>query len=219
MNKQSHQKPKAIIFDCWNTLFYVDSNPTLWSKITRRFLHHRFNYRMMKTIERELMRKRNDDLKPAIRRIMIRSGIVPLPPLVGRVEQALEKSLDHQRVFPESLKVLEELGQEYKICLVTNTYYQSLNNLDKKFKLHKYFDVIVPSYEVGVIKPNPLIFEYALHKLGVKPQEAVMVGDNLRDDVQAAEAIGMRAVLVDRRDYHPYEDRRVHSLKELSKIL
>ena len=42
-----------------------------------------------------------------------------------------------------------------------------------------------------------------LDLLGVTPDEAVMVGDTLEDDMEGARAIGMRAVLVDREGRYP----------------
>jgi HAD superfamily hydrolase (TIGR01509 family) len=56
------------------------------------------------------------------------------------------------------------------------------------------FDVIVFSEEIGVSKPQPEIFQYALDQLGVEPENAVFVGDGLRTDVQGAAQVGMSTV-------------------------
>ena len=56
------------------------------------------------------------------------------------------------------------------------------------------FDVIVFSEELGVSKPQPEIFHYALGQLGVEPENAVFVGDGLRTDVQGAAQVGMTTV-------------------------
>ena len=57
-------------------------------------------------------------------------------------------------------------------------------------------DEYVLSFEVGVVKPNPEIFEIALSRLGVHASEAVMVGDSEEAD-GAARELGCGLVLVD----------------------
>ncbi|BBY59230.1 HAD family hydrolase [Mycolicibacterium sarraceniae] len=57
-------------------------------------------------------------------------------------------------------------------------------------------DEFVLSFEVGVVKPNPGIFEIALQRLGVAADEAVMVGDSRENDGAAAN-IGCDFILVD----------------------
>jgi HAD superfamily hydrolase (TIGR01549 family) len=53
-------------------------------------------------------------------------------------------------------------------------------------------DVIVMSGDVGVRKPDPAIFRYALERLGVAPENALMVGDKVAIDVAGAKALGMK---------------------------
>jgi len=55
--------------------------------------------------------------------------------------------------------------------------------------------------------------------LEVAPEEAVMVGDSLRDDVEGARALGMRAVLVDREDRYPDVEERLRDLTRLPEAL
>ena len=47
-------------------------------------------------------------------------------------------------------------------------------------------------------KPEPFLFEEALHELGVDAREAVMVGDNLRTDIAGGQKVGMATVWVNR---------------------
>lgn len=56
------------------------------------------------------------------------------------------------------------------------------------------FDVVVISGDVGLHKPQPEIYLLACERLGVEPQEAVFV-DDLRENCEGAEAVGMAAVL------------------------
>ena len=61
-------------------------------------------------------------------------------------------------------------------------------------------EVIADSFVIGYAKPDPRIFEYALEELGIRPDEAVYVGDSAQVDVSAAERMGMGAIHFD-----PYE--------------
>jgi len=53
----------------------------------------------------------------------------------------------------------------------------------------------VTSVDVGFRKPHALVFETALRALGVRPEEAVMVGDSYEIDVVPAAALGLATVL------------------------
>jgi putative hydrolase of the HAD superfamily len=56
-------------------------------------------------------------------------------------------------------------------------------------------DTVVFSSEVGRRKPDPLIFETALGRLGVDPARALFVGDRRYEDVRGASELGMKTVL------------------------
>jgi putative hydrolase of the HAD superfamily len=62
--------------------------------------------------------------------------------------------------------------------------------------LEDFFETILVSgdADVGFAKPHPRIFELACERLEVAPSEALMIGDNLRLDVEAALAVGLQAI-------------------------
>src|SRR6185369_11929590 len=60
-------------------------------------------------------------------------------------------------------------------------------------------DFIIISAEVGVRKPDPRIFQMALDKAGVRPEEAIHVGDLPEEDAEGARRAGVRPVLIDRK--------------------
>jgi len=64
-------------------------------------------------------------------------------------------------------------------------------------------DAAVGSGAHGKTKPHPAIFLSALGELGVRAEEAAMVGDSPEDDIAGARALGMRAFLVDREGRFP----------------
>ena len=141
-------------------------------------------------------------------------------------------ALDHSAysnsitVEPEVLAALDELRRaRYRMGLVSNISLRpDLMRADlERMGLAKYLDAMVFSSEVGLRKPDPRIFQEALDRLGIEPQETVFVGDRLYDDVSGAQAVGMRAVLTrqfrqeDDPDYAP--DAVISHLSELPEVL
>ena len=70
-----------------------------------------------------------------------------------------------------------------------------LPEIAESIGLMEHVDICISSANVGFEKPHARIFRHAIELAG-NPQEAWMVGDNLKADVRGAEAVGMRAILV-----------------------
>jgi len=97
----------------------------------------------------------------------------------------------------EVLKILKARG--YKLAVVSNLYDITAQRVRKQFSdFLKNFDVIAFSSELEIRKPDYRIFQHVLAQLGVKPEEAVMVGDNARRDIAPAQELGMSTILIDR---------------------
>jgi putative hydrolase of the HAD superfamily len=96
---------------------------------------------------------------------------------------------------PRTLRQLHARG--IRLGLISNTH-RSLASFQSHFDLDGLIAAAVSSSEHGFMKPHPSIFSAALALLGVEAGDAVMVGDSLRQDVEGALAVGMRAVLVSR---------------------
>jgi HAD superfamily hydrolase (TIGR01549 family) len=120
-------------------------------------------------------------------------------------------------LYEDALPVLERLrGAGLKLGLVSN----GVRDLDD-FVVHHALDVDVAvcSRAHGRIKPHETIFRAALEALETEPEEAVMVGDSLADDVEGAQALGMRAFLVDRENRYPEVEGRLPDLYALPAAL
>jgi putative hydrolase of the HAD superfamily len=117
-------------------------------------------------------------------------------------------------VYPEVHAVLGALQGRYRLGLISNAYPSMREALDH-LALSGYFQSIVISAEVGVRKPDPLIYQTALESLGVAAEDSIFVDDTERN-VLAAEEMGMTAFLIDRRGQHPEADcRKIENLKEV----
>lgn len=85
--------------------------------------------------------------------------------------------------------------------------------------LAQLLDVIVDSAVVGVHKPNPAIFGYALEPLGLEAAETWYLGDTVAYDVAAADAAGLLSWVIDYAGLHTVDHpRRVRSLAEFADI-
>ncbi len=102
------------------------------------------------------------------------------------------------KLFPETLEVLAEMKKKYKTGMISNSQKDgSTRALDSDVydKMAGFFDCIIISAEGDIpAKPHPKPFEMMLEKLGVKAEEAVFVGDDLRVDIEGSINAGMKAI-------------------------
>lgn len=126
---------------------------------------------------------------------------------------------NHPFVYEETFPVLDRLKGHYKLVLLTNGA-PSLQNtkLEMTPQLVPYFDHIIISGDVGRGKPDPAIFEYALHKAGVTKDEAIMIGDNLMTDILGASRVGMRSVWINRDDKERTEVTPTYEITQLEEL-
>ena len=98
--------------------------------------------------------------------------------------------------FEDALDTLESLKEQgYKLGVIANQSAGTAQRLEN-WGLLKYFDVVAASAELGVSKPNRLIFEKAIELARVPAYNAVMVGDRLDNDIIPAKAMGMKTVWI-----------------------
>lgn len=90
-----------------------------------------------------------------------------------------------------TLKSLCEKG--YKLGIIANQAPGTADRL-KRWGLLGYFDQIASSAEVGAAKPDKAIFERAFEMARCTPEESVMVGDRLDNDIAPAKTLGMKTV-------------------------
>jgi HAD superfamily hydrolase (TIGR01509 family) len=114
--------------------------------------------------------------------------------LEERVGEAFVRVL---RLPPDTIPVLDALGDAHRLGLVSNYYLPGpLRRSLDRFGISGRLDAAVVSAEVGWAKPRPEPFLEVLRLLGAEPRECIFVGDNLHADVGGASALGMRTVHV-----------------------
>jgi putative hydrolase of the HAD superfamily len=103
--------------------------------------------------------------------------------------------LSHQtHLFPGAVEILNYLNVNYRLHIITNGFSEAQLNKTKASKIDHFFDCFIDSEQVGVKKPHPDIFKYALDKAQVKPEQSVMIGDNLEADILGAKAVGFSCI-------------------------
>lgn len=124
------------------------------------------------------------------------------------------------RLFPDTVPTLESLRKSGLTVGLISNFEEWLEGMLIHFEVAPLFDVIVISGKEGIEKPDPQIFQRALERTGAEPHESMYVGDHPTIDIEAAESIGMTAVLIDRRGRHPgFRGTRIQTLQELPAIL
>jgi putative hydrolase of the HAD superfamily len=104
-------------------------------------------------------------------------------------------------VEPDAHDTLKQLrSSRYRLGLISNaSNMPDINRLIDNHKLRPYFECISVSAEEKIRKPDPQIFNRTLMRMGVKPENAVMVGDTLQADILGAHSAGMRGIWLTRR--------------------
>jgi putative hydrolase of the HAD superfamily len=97
--------------------------------------------------------------------------------------------------YPNLMNMLTQLKDNgIKIALVSNGYGQFQYDNFKALGISHLFDEVLISEWEGLRKPDPEIFVRALSKLGVRPGEAIFVGDHPENDIKASKKVGMWTV-------------------------
>lgn len=133
---------------------------------------------------------------------------------------------EYEVLYEDAEECLKNLSSKYKIGVIAN---QSLGTADRleQFGILKHIDLVVASAEEGVAKPKKEIFEIAWDRAGCRPEQSVMIGDRIDNDIVPAKKLGMKTIWI-KQGFGKYwnitnEDEKadyvVSNLTELSDIL
>lgn len=170
---------KAIVFDCFGVL-----TTDLWKEFCASLplgavveraheLNHAYD---AGTITRQMFLEGVHDA----------TGLTP-----PEVEKSLDGELEKNT---ELLRYISELKNHYKIGLLSNIGSSWIRDQFLTSQEQVLFDEMVFSFEVGMIKPDPRIFELTCERLGVTLAETILV-DDIERYCEAAKRLGMKAVL------------------------
>ncbi len=112
-------------------------------------------------------------------------------------ETYIEELPKNNHLFDGVLPTLDYLKSKYRLHIITNGFHQVQHLKLSNSGLIHYFDSVTTSEEVGLKKPNPIIFQKALEKAKAHPGASVMIGDNFEADILGAELVGMKTIFFD----------------------
>jgi len=231
MASKKKEKIKALMFDFGGTLAFLD-----YELLAREFsregrkldalkLEHA-EYAGRAAIDRHLMTKGNSQATAGAYELFFRGWMTAagIPEEEFREHAARFGEIHREAtlwrvVRPGTFEALEQFKSAgYKLAVVSNAEGQVEGDA-KRFGLAKYFDVIIDSHIVGVAKPDPRIFQIAIERLGVGPDEVKFTGDIYSIDVAGARAAGIEARLVDQHDRYSWvEHEKIRHIGELHRI-
>ncbi len=157
------------------------------------------------------------------------SGAESWEELTDKVIQKLGIVLEKDR--RESLAIFLERKLRWKLYedageILSLPQDKAILTLSAKFAVHsipelRHFEVFSPKI-AGAAKPDLKAFLAVLEKMAADPEETVVVGNSLENDILPALAIGVKAILLDREDKIKIDDPsiiKIKTLKELKKFL
>ncbi|MBH0192627.1 MAG: HAD-IA family hydrolase [Nitrospira sp.] len=133
-----------------------------------------------------------------------------------RVFQVFEEPGAWQ-LFPETVRTLAALKTQGVELGIISNFDSRLFSVLRGLGLADMFDTVTISSLAQAAKPGPRIFQLALDKHAVDPEEALHIGDSLRDDVEGARKAGLHAILLDRKGTQQGTD--IRSIRALDELL
>lgn len=128
--------------------------------------------------------------------------------------------------YPQTHRLISRLAGRYNLGIIANQPPGTDERLER-YGIARYFQVCVSSGDVGISKPDPAIFHLALEQANCAPEDALMIGDRLDNDIRPAKALGFRAIRIlqgpgrfqQPRDAAETPDATVANLDELADLL
>jgi putative hydrolase of the HAD superfamily len=127
----------------------------------------------------------------------------------GEFPQVPDDFWGGDRVDQILVNFLRELRGEYKTALLSNAWDDLRGMICEVWKIDDAFDEILISAEIGLVKPDPRIYQRLLADLQVAPAEAVFV-DDFQHNVEGAREVGLQGIQFKNRQ---------QALQELQELL
>lgn len=186
---------KAIVFDCFGVL--VSDG---WLPFREKYFSHDADLLEKAIASNKRMDAGLHTYEDFLHNISELSGVE-----YAETKRLIETNLPNEAIFTY---ITDHLKAKYKIGMLSNS---GVNWLERLFTGEQLalFDETVLSYQIGVIKPDPVAYNTIADKLGVLPEECVFIDDQPRY-ADGAIRVGMKAI-------HYTDNKRL--FEELAKVL
>ena len=223
---------RAITLDLDNTLWAIEpvihkAEAALWSWLSDNYprIPEIFSAEDVKvlrevTIEKYWQHKKHDFrfLRKKVLEMLAKEADYGTD-LVEPAFKVFDDARNAVELYPDVLPDLERLFEKYTVIAVTN----GNANLQTIGIRHLFHDVVTAE-SVGIAKPARGIFDVAIARAGVAPDEILHVGDHPETDIDGGRQAGMRTAWINRidaewPDHLPQPDLTVATISELRDIL
>lgn len=185
---------KAVVFDMFETLITHYNSPLYfgWQMAEDAGISEENYLRLWRGMEADRTIG-NLSLEQALKKILISEGAYSeavIDKIVTKRRMTCQSCFEnlHAQIVP----MLDSLKKEgFLIGLISNCFSEEADVI-RHSALFPYFDAVCLSYEIGVKKPEPAIYQMCTELLGVAPDDCVFVGDGGSNELYAAKEFGMK---------------------------
>ncbi len=96
---------------------------------------------------------------------------------------------DNQEIIP----IVENVRRHYRIAVLSNTCPSHWEKVLRISSVIKLFPDVFTSFQLGAMKPSPIVYEQVCVLMNVKPQEVIFI-DDLKENIEGAIALGMKGI-------------------------
>lgn len=223
---------KDVFFDLDHTLWDFDKNSMLaFKRVFKKFnidiefenfiaIYEPINLEYWKKYREEQVTKetlRRGRLIDSFEKFNIEYSVQTIDDMA---DSYIEELPFDNHLFDGTLAILDYLAVRYQLHIITNGFEEVQYKKLKNSGIFHYFSTITTSEEVGLKKPNPLVFNKALEKANAIPNQSVMIGDSFEADILGAKNIGMETIFYNYRNENvPSEYNIINALSEIKSHL
>lgn len=125
-----------------------------------------------------------------------------------------------EKLIPSAREVLNELKRrKYRLFILSNGFRELQDCKMRSANIHSYFEKVVLSDDIGVLKPNPLLYYFALSATQSELRTSIMIGDNFNTDITGAYKVGMDQVFFNPGCKEDLSFKPTYEIKDLKEIL
>lgn len=125
-----------------------------------------------------------------------------------------------EKLIPSAREVLNELeNRKYRLFILSNGFRELQDHKMRSSGIHRYFEKVVLSDDIGVLKPNPQLFYFAMSATQSDLHTSLMIGDNFNTDIAGARRAGIDQVFFNPGRRKETTFNPTYEIEELREIL
>jgi HAD superfamily hydrolase (TIGR01509 family) len=182
---------KAVMFDMDGVI--VDSEPIYYE--VEMQIYHELGMDVPDELRYSYVGTKTEDMWSELKeKYLLKQPVEELVKLEAERYRNYITSSDVLKPVPGAIELLQELFEHnISIALASSSFLKDIEMILGLLDIRKYFSVVVGGDEVKKGKPEPDIFEYAVKKLGVSPENCIVIEDS-SNGTKAAKAAGIKCI-------------------------